>query len=1088
MPYSKEFDGRLAVIAFAYEPSAEGYDAGYITDARHILYPQDRELKLDVDFEQNTYRPGEEASARLTALASDGRPLESVLGVVVFDKAVEERARTDQEFSSAYGFDNYFSSFWYGSGDIGGITLRDIERLDPVRRRVPDGMDLVAEILLQESDEERYTPARFDLPELEKNQGEVFSSIISKQFRPVRETLDAHYKGTANYPADGESLRRLLNQTGINLDSLRDPWGMTYRTKFFVDKSMDVIEIKSAGADKRFDTADDFAAAQFGWPYFRRLGEKIDAALEDYHARTGRTVRDAATLREELERAGLSDDALRDRWGHPYQFTFGAQETLVSVNIQSPGPNGRFEPEQDSTDDFIVWTNWTDSFADMKTAIANALEDYLKTTSRFPQNEAQFAESLTRAGIERQALRDPWGRAYLVNFQSGSRLTARAVMETAGSYGEKPKESLTVIPMSERVYTVRLLSLGEDGRGTTNDDFTAATFTSVGGEGADSTQRRARQAYVFSGSSGAINGVVTDAMGAVVPGAEVLAIHKYTSLDFSIRTDDEGRFTLLNLPSGYYTLTVHAPGFQRYVITDLPVTTAKLTKLDIVINVANITETVTVTAGGETTVNATSATIGSEIKRGATGQTQMSTPRLREYFPETLVWQPALETDVAGRTELRFKLADNITTWKVSVIGSTVDGMIGTAEKEIRAFQPFFVEHDPPRVLTEGDEIHLPVVLRNYLDKRQTVNLEIKPESWFTMTGADAQSAEVEANDATRATFEFRAVSSVKDGKQRITARGNDASDAIEKPVTVHPDGEERVATVGRIFSDRAVVNTDIPADALDGTLGGELKIYPNLMGHVIESIEGIMKRPYGCGEQTISSTYPSLMVLMGYSRNGARPPATIRNKAELYLGEGYKRLLTYRTAGGGFSYWGGASAEADIALTAYALRFLLDARSIMEVDEDIIKSAAAWLVQQQNADGSWSRIKEAKAKAARQPERDSASGAHARTHGARGREERERKRNRENRGRGSSSRAVVSRAAHRGEPRFISTRPLMRSQLLTRARESAPHTPSKPCALSHATRTNGATGPLKGARPFTAGAGREMWRRRRSRFLRWRE
>ena len=121
---------------------------------------------------------------------------------------------------------------------------------------------------------------------------------------------------------------------------------------------------------------------------------------------------------------------------------------------------------------------------------------------------------------------------------------------------------------------------------------------------------------------------------------------------------------------------------------------------------------------------------------------QLSTPRLREYFPETLVWQPSLETDQQGRAQLKFKLADNITTWKMSVIGSTEDGEIGTAEAEIKSFQPFFVEHDPPRVLTEGDQISLPVVLRNYLERAQTVDLEIKPESWFTLQGPAHQTRE----------------------------------------------------------------------------------------------------------------------------------------------------------------------------------------------------------------------------------------------------------------------------------------------------------------------------------------------------------
>src|SRR5258705_1620470 len=112
---------------------------------------------------------------------------------------------------------------------------------------------------------------------------------------------------------------------------------------------------------------------------------------------------------------------------------------------------------------------------------------------------------------------------------------------------------------------------------------------------------------------------------------------------------------------------------------------------------------------------------------------QLFTPRLREYFPETLVWQPELTTDKKGRAQIDFKLADNITTWKMSVIRSTEAGEIGMAETEIHAFQPFFAELDPPRVLTEGDRISLPVVLRNYLGRQQIVDMDLKPESLFNV-------------------------------------------------------------------------------------------------------------------------------------------------------------------------------------------------------------------------------------------------------------------------------------------------------------------------------------------------------------------
>jgi len=70
-----------------------------------------------------------------------------------------------------------------------------------------------------------------------------------------------------------------------------------------------------------------------------------------------------------------------------------------------------------------------------------------------------------------------------------------------------------------------------------------------------------------------------------------------------------------------------------------------------------------------------------EGRDGAAAPGAAETPRLREYFPETLVWQSLVETDAAGRATVRFKLADTITTWRLAVVGSTADGELGLAER-----------------------------------------------------------------------------------------------------------------------------------------------------------------------------------------------------------------------------------------------------------------------------------------------------------------------------------------------------------------------------------------------------------------------
>jgi hypothetical protein len=69
-------------------------------------------------------------------------------------------------------------------------------------------------------------------------------------------------------------------------------------------------------------------------------------------------------------------------------------------------------------------------------------------------------------------------------------------------------------------------------------------------------------------------------------------------------------------------------------------------------------------------------------------------------------------------------------------------------------------------------------------------------------------------------------------------------------------------------------------------------------------------------------------------------------------LREGYERLLRYREPEGGFSYWG--HGEPNVALTAYALRFLSEAGKFTDVDPVTISAALSWLVRQQDAKGSW--------------------------------------------------------------------------------------------------------------------------------------
>ena len=950
VPYRPEFQDEIVIGAFDGVAMSED-DRTF--RSRTVLFPRPHELKLDVRMAQTTYRPGEEARADFRLTTTDGHGVLGALGVNVFDKAVEERARANQEFQAIDGFFGALRA-WIGETEsIANLSRRDLNRLD-LTQPISEDVTLVAEILLRNS---WYSPSIFSSDKSETNPCRAFASFLATQFQPTKEALEQQYKAKMIYPKDAEALRRQLLVAGISFDRLRDPWGMPYRANFLARGANDELQIMSAGADKRFETDDDFTAQSFSWPYFRFHGEAINRAVEQYHARTGSFIRDAIALASELRREGLDFDSLRDPWGQAYRAEFRVEKRRLIVTIKSSGPNKVFEPETTSVkDDFTIWSTEIDYFAETQARLNAALDEYFTAEGRLPQNETELREALQRAGMDWETPRDPWGRHYYVNFKVRSQFADRVTIQSYAQHGQKPQSRTEITPVTQQLHFIYLNSAGADGQENTNDDFEVASFSRITAEqdSRQPTPQTRPSSPPLTGAMGGMSGDILDPTGAVIAGVSIKAINLAMATVYETKSDASGSFWLKNLPAGTYRMEINAVGFKQAIITGVEVRATEITDVKVTLEVGAATEAVVVTGSAPEALTSASASLTVSRPLGETPlamSEQIATPRLREYFPETLVWQPQLETDKQGRAQLKFKLADNITTWKLAVIGSTIDGEIGIAEKEFRAFQPFFAELDPPRTLTEGDEIALPIVLRNYLNKAQTVNLEMKPEKWFTLLGPMRQRTEVAAGDAVRTVFDLRAIASVKDGKQRVTAIGTQASDAIEKTVSVHPDGEEITQTTSQIFSDASALEINVPAEAIKNSAHAELKIYPNLMTHVLEGIEGILQRPYGCGEQTISSTYPSLLVLR-YLKSLSQESPSITAKAQRYLRAGYERLLGYRAQDGGFTYWG--RGEADLALTAYALRFLNDAQGFITVDEDVIEEARDWLIKQQRADGTW--------------------------------------------------------------------------------------------------------------------------------------
>jgi len=341
---------------------------------------------------------------------------------------------------------------------------------------------------------------------------------------------------------------------------------------------------------------------------------------------------------------------------------------------------------------------------------------------------------------------------------------------------------------------------------------------------------------------------------------------------------------------------------------------------------------------------------GLRDKAGGGSGDQGEQIRVRDYFPETLVWEPALITDRNGNAELTVPLADSITTWRLTALGHSADGMMGSATGGIKVFQDFFVDIDFPVQLTQGDEVEVPVAVYNYLPGSQKIKLEVRDHDGFELLSGPSKTLILQSNQVDVVYFRVKA----RDlGKQGLTvyAMGREMSDAVKRSVEVIPDGlrMENVKN-GQITGD-LTETIKIPDYAIDDAGRIMVKVYPGVFAQVLEGLDSIFRMPNGCFEQTTSTTYPNVMVLAYMKKTGTIRPE-IRMKAEQYINLGYQRLLSFEVPGGGFEWFGRAPAHK--VLTAYGLMEFYDMSKVYSVDPAVIERTQRWLADKQKPDGSW--------------------------------------------------------------------------------------------------------------------------------------
>ncbi len=93
-----------------------------------------------------------------------------------------------------------------------------------------------------------------------------------------------------------------------------------------------------------------------------------------------------------------------------------------------------------------------------------------------------------------------------------------------------------------------------------------------------------------------IVGTVSDTTGAVIPSAKVTVVNIETNFNFEGLTNQDGYYYVPYLRPGTYKVTVEAAGFKKYVRDGIELRTNDEPRIDVKLEVGNLTESVEVQA------------------------------------------------------------------------------------------------------------------------------------------------------------------------------------------------------------------------------------------------------------------------------------------------------------------------------------------------------------------------------------------------------------------------------------------------------------------------------------------------------------
>ncbi|NXJ67680.1 CD109 protein, partial [Rostratula benghalensis] len=360
---------------------------------------------------------------------------------------------------------------------------------------------------------------------------------------------------------------------------------------------------------------------------------------------------------------------------------------------------------------------------------------------------------------------------------------------------------------------------------------------------------------------------------------------------------------------------------------------------------------------------------GDDMPVSKNGPPDFSNLYVRTHFPETWLW---IDTKTRSNTDTTMEVLvpDTITSWVASAFVMSANSGLGvtTTPVELETFQPFFIFLNLPYSVVRGEQFILEVNIFNYLKEEAEVTVILDMDDAFEIiltsneinATENQQSVSVPSEDGKTVQFPIRP-RQLGEIPLKVTATSSAAADAVLRKVLVKAEGVEQTYSQ-TVLLDLAgnkpqtlskTLDFTFPPDVVSGSERVEVTAVGDLLGPSINGLSSLIKMPYGCGEQNMINFAPNVYVLQ-YLTKTRQLREDIRSKAVSFMRKGYQRELLFQRDDGSFSAFGNEDPSGSTWLSAFVLRCFLQARPFIDIDKDVLRDTAKWIVRHQKPNGEF--------------------------------------------------------------------------------------------------------------------------------------